>query len=286
MTDNPGPGGAVAVIIPAKDEADRVGATVRASALLPGADLVVVVDDGSRDSTAAVAASAGARVLRHARNRGKGAAMETGAEGVRLIEQCAAPPARPPRHLLFLDADLGDTAAGAAPLVEPVRAGDADMTIALFPATRMRLGGHGFVVRLAREGIRRATGWEPEQPLSGQRCLTRAAFEAARPLAAGFGVETGLTVDVLRRGMRVVEVEVPLEHRPTGTDLRAQAHRARQFADVGRALAERELGPALERGARRLSAEARAAALAASRTFVRHGAGFPKRGEYRSRDTP
>ncbi|MDA0564637.1 glycosyltransferase [Streptomonospora sp. S1-112] len=283
MTDYPGPGG-VAVIIPAKDESRRIGATVRAAGRLPGVDLVVVVDDGSRDRTAAVAAAAGARVLRHSRNRGKGAAMDTGAEGVRLIEQCASGAARPPRHLLFLDADLGDTAAEAAPLVDPVRAGDADMTIALFPATRMRLGGHGFVVRLAREGIRRATGWEPEQPLNGQRCLTRAAFEAARPLAAGFGVETGLTIDVLRRGLRVVEVEVPLAHRPTGTDLRAQAHRARQFADVGRALAERELGPALERGARRVSEGARAAAVAASRNFARHGAGFPKRGEYRSRD--
>ncbi len=76
---------------------------------------------------------------------------------------------------------------------------------------------------------------------AGQRCLTRAAFEAARPLAPGFGVETALTIDLLRRGMRVREVEVPLAHRATGTDWRAQVHRARQFADVARALAARQV---------------------------------------------
>ncbi|WP_150243860.1 glycosyltransferase [Nocardiopsis quinghaiensis] len=239
-----GPEGAgVAVVIAAKDEAPRVGSTVRAARALPGVDLVVVVDDGSADRTADVALDAGARVLRHSRNRGKGAAMETGAEGVRLIEAHGDGAPRPPRHLLFLDADLEATAAAAAPLIEPVTGGKADMTIALFPATRTRLGGHGFVVRLARGGVRKATGWEPEQPLNGQRCVTRAAFETAKPLATGFGVETGLTIDVLRAGFRVLEVEVPLEHRATGTDLRAQWHRAHQFADVARALAVREFRP-------------------------------------------
>ncbi|MFY7069996.1 glycosyltransferase [Nocardiopsis changdeensis] len=245
-----GPGAAgVAVVIAAKDEEARVGRTVAAVRALPGVDLVVVVDDGSTDRTSEVALEAGARVLRHNRNRGKGAAMETGAEGVRLIEEHeeGADGIRPPRHLLFLDADLEASAAGAAPLVEPVVEGKADMAIALFPATRLRLGGHGFVVRLARGGVRRATGWEPEQPLNGQRCITRAAFEAARPLAPGFGVETGLTIDVLRAGLRVIEVEVPLEHRATGTDLRAQLHRAHQFVDVLRALAARRVRPAVRR---------------------------------------
>ncbi|MFC3999892.1 glycosyltransferase family 2 protein [Nocardiopsis sediminis] len=262
----------VAVVIAAKDEQDRVSATVAAARGLPSVDLVLVVDDGSADRTADAAAAAGARVLRHARNRGKGAAMETGAEGVRLIEEheAAATPgaAVPHRHLLFLDADLGVSASGAAPLIDPVCSGDADMSIALFPATRMRLGGHGFVVRLARDGIRRTTGWEPEQPLNGQRCITRAAFETARPLAPGFGVETGLTIDVLHRGFRVVEVEVPLEHRATGTDLRAQLHRARQFTDVGRALAARELRPALARRLRGLRDNARVTARSVSRKIV------------------
>ncbi len=231
--------GDVAVVIPARNESDRIGATVAAATGLPGVDIVVVVDDGSDDETAAAAERAGASVVRHARNRGKAAAMETGAEAVRLLEQ---PEARSvPHHLLFLDGDLAETAARAGPLAEPVRSGQADMTIALF-SDRVRQGGHGFVVALSGAGIRRATGWRPDQPLNGQRCLTRAAFEMACPLAPGFGVETALTIDLLRKGLRVTQVEVPLAHRATGSDWQSQLHRARQFADVARALAVRQPG--------------------------------------------
>jgi hypothetical protein len=230
------PNGDVAVVIPAKDEAQRIRATVRASAELPGVDVVVVVDDGSVDGTAAIARDAGAVVTRHERNRGKAAAMETGAEAVRVLDQ--QDDRDTPRHLLFLDADLADSAAFAAPLTQPVLSGQADMTIAAFSST-VKLGGHGVVVGLSSAGTRRAIGWSPAQPLNGQRCLTRAAFEAARPLAAGFGVETALTIDLARQGMQITEVEVPLAHRATGTDLRSQLHRARQLADVARALATR-----------------------------------------------
>ena len=230
------PSGDVAVVIPARNESDRIRATVEGAATLDGVDLVLVVDDGSTDSTAALAESAGAKVVRHGRSRGKAAAMETGAEAVRLLEQTDGRPG--PRHLLFLDAHLGATAGDAGPLAGPVRAGEADMTIAVF-TDRVKQGGHGFVVGLSGAGIERATGWRPAQPHNGQRCLTRAAFEAARPLAPGFGAETALTIDLLRLGMRVTEVEVPLAHRATGNDWQAQLHRARQFADVARALAAR-----------------------------------------------
>ena len=235
MSEAPAPD-EVAVVIPARNEADRIQATVTAATGLPAVALVVVVDDGSTDDTAAAARQAGAAVMRHARNRGKGAAMETGAETVRLLDQREHRDR--PRHLLFLDADLAGTAALAGPLIDPVLAGKADMTIAVFAAT-VKLGGHGLVVGLSGAGIRRATGWQPVQPLNGQRCLTRAAFEAARPLARGWGVETGLTIDLLRKGLRVTEVEVELAHRATGTGMRAQLHRAHQLTDVARALAAR-----------------------------------------------
>jgi hypothetical protein len=244
------PRGGLAVVIPARNEFDRIGATVRAAARIPGVDIVVVVDDGSSDGTGTEAAVAGAAVVRHARNRGKAAAMETGAEAVRVIEAERAAVGRslagtagnavaPARHLLFLDADLAETAAEAGPLAEPVMAGRADMTIAVF-STRVKRGGHGLVIGLSGAGIERATGWRPIEPLNGQRCLTRAAFEAARPLASGWGAETGLTIDLLRKGMRIAEVQVPLAHRATGQDLPSQVHRARQLLGVARALAERQ----------------------------------------------
>ncbi|MGD0936481.1 MAG: glycosyltransferase [Streptosporangiaceae bacterium] len=230
------PAGEVAVVIPAKDESERIRDTVTAASGLPDVSLVLVVDDGSRDGTSRAAELAGATVMRHGRTRGKAAAMETGAEAVRLLDQRDG--LDHPRHLLFLDADLGSSASFAGPLTQPVIAGRADMTIAAFSST-VKLGGRGMVVGLSGAGIRRAIGWAPAQPLNGQRCLTRAAFEAARPLAAGFGVETALTIDLARKSLRITEVEVPLAHRTTGTDLRSQLHRARQLADVARALATR-----------------------------------------------
>ncbi|HEU4423708.1 MAG TPA: glycosyltransferase [Pilimelia sp.] len=236
--DAGGARGDVAVVIPARNEAHRIGATVRAARCIDGVDLVVVADDGSTDRTRDVASHEGAVVVSHYRPQGKAAAMVLGASAVAAVD---AREGGAPRHLLFLDADLGDTAGAAAPLVGPVRDRHADMTIAVLPQQATAGGGHGFVVRLSRRGVMRLAGFEPTQPLSGQRCLTRAAFDAARPLARGFGVETGLTIDLVRKGLRVVEVPVPLRHRVTGRDLRAQWHRAVQYAHVARALVVRYL---------------------------------------------
>lgn len=226
----------VAVVIPAKNEAARVAATVGAARGIDGVDLVVVVDDGSTDGTDDLARAAGATVVRHERNRGKAAAMATGA---RLVAE--ADPAEGRRHLLFVDADLQSSAAHLGVLIDPVVRGRADMTIAVLPPQERPGGGRGLVVDLARRGIHQLTGWWPTQPLSGMRCLSRAAFEAASPLARGWGVEVGLTIDVLRAGLHVEEVPCELHHRVTGTDWRAQLHRARQYRDVWLALARRRL---------------------------------------------
>lgn len=224
----------VAVIIPAKDESRRIATTVRSARAIPGVDLVLVVDDGSEDSTQHVAREAGAVVVRHSHNRGKAAAMETGAAVVAMRDA----PDRPPRFLLFLDGDLAESAVHAAPLVPPVLSGEADLTIALLPP-QPGAGGHGIVTGAARHGIAALTGWTPTQPLSGMRCLTREAFEAATPLAHGWGVETGMTIDLLRQGFRVLEVPCDLRHRPSGADWKGQLHRAAQYRDVQLALSAR-----------------------------------------------
>jgi glycosyltransferase involved in cell wall biosynthesis len=228
----------VAAIVPCKDEADRIAATLEAVWALPEVDTVVVVDDGSSDDTARVARSAGAVVVRHPRNRGKAAALQTGVARLHSDEEREG---RPPRHLLFVDGDLKDTAANLSVLVVPVANGEADMAVATLPPQLISGGGHGFVVRLARDGIERLTGFRPVQPLSGMRCLTAEAYAAASPLARGWGVEVGLTVDVLRAGLRVLEVPCELQHRVSGTDLRSQLHRAAQYRDVWLALTARRL---------------------------------------------
>lgn len=223
----------VAAIIPAKSEAERIAATVAAVRGLQAVDVVVVVDDGSTDDTAAVAEAAGAVVVRHTTNHGKAAAMMSGAKFVAAQDASDAL-----RALLFVDADLGASATNLDPLVAPVLAGEADMTIANIPRANSSRGG-GRVVRLAQRTIRARTGREIAQPLNGMRCLTREAFRRALPLAPGWGVEVGLTLDVLGAGLRVVEVPVDFTHRATGTDWRGIVHRGKQFRDVARVVARR-----------------------------------------------
>lgn len=246
------PSPTVAVVVPAKDEEERIVATVTSlQALRSGAsplvDLVVVVDDGSRDDTARRARDAGALVVAHPRNRGKAAAMQTGARAVQGFEASENRAGTGARPLLFVDADLAETAVQTAPLTGPVLAGEADMTIAVLPPQSSAGGGRGLVVGLSRRGTSAAIGWSPAQPLSGMRCLTRAAFEAALPLARGWGVETALTIDLVRAGFRVAEVPCALQHRVSGTDLRAQLHRAAQYRDVALALGRRRVADRLSR---------------------------------------
>jgi glycosyltransferase involved in cell wall biosynthesis len=224
----------VAVVIPAKNESGRIAGTVTSALTIPGVDLVLVVDDGSQDSTRKKARDAGAVVVRHSQNRGKAAAMETGAAVVAMRDA----EGDPPRLLLFVDADLGDTAANVAPLVAPVANGTVDFTVAVLPK-QAGAGGWGLVVGLARTGIAKATGFVAKAPLSGMRCLTREAFEEATPLAHGWGVETGMTIDLLRKGFSIEEVECDLRHRPSGKTVRGVLHRADQYKDVALTLTAR-----------------------------------------------
>ena len=240
-----GPRRRVAAVIPAKNEGERIEATIRAVRQIGGVDLVVVVDDGSADDTALVAAASGALVTRHRHNRGKAAAMATGA-GVVAEEERRRGDA--PRALLFVDGDLEASAANLGVLIPPVLSREVDMTIATLPPQKTKGGGRGFVVRLARKGVAELTGFEPVQPLSGMRCMSRRAFTAATPLARGWGVEVGLTVDVLTAGLTVREVPCELHHRVSGSDWRGQVHRARQYRDVALALAIRRARRRLRRG--------------------------------------
>lgn len=229
----------VAVVIPAKDESARIAATIRGVRTIPGVRVVVVVDDGSTDGTAAIAARAGAEVVRLPRNHGKADALMSGlgrVTGLRRVGRLDDSTA-----VLFVDADLEASARAVGALVGPVAFGEADLTIATLPAQQGSAGGHGLVVGLARRGIEELTGWSPKQPLSGMRCLSPAAIAAATPFARGWGVEVGMTVDVLDAGLTVLEVPCDLQHRVTGTDWRAQVHRAGQYRDVALALGVRRL---------------------------------------------
>lgn len=231
----------IAVIIPAKDEARRIEASVKAAYEIEQVDLVVVVDDGSKDATAALAKGAGAVVVRHAKNLGKAAAMATGAQLVHSRE--SKNPAESRRALLFIDGDMGASAVQAAPLAKAVLNDGVDMAIALLPP-QDGASGFGIVVRTARKGIMKATNFEALQPLSGTRCITRQTWDEVQPLAKGWGVETGLTIDALDKGFWVKEIPCDLHHQPSPPGFTGMWHRAKQLKDVWLALrARRHLGP-------------------------------------------
>lgn len=213
-------------VIPARNEATTVAATVTAALAVEGVARAIVVDDASTDGTAERAASAGAEVLRLPRRAGKADALERGMALLAADDGA-----------LLLDADLGETAAQAVLLTGPLVAGEADMVVATFPKPSAK-AGFGLVKGLARGGIRRfGGGFEASAPLSGQRALTPAAIAAVRPLTGGFGAEVTMTVRVLRAGLRIREVPTTMAHRASGRDIAGFAHRGRQFAHVALALA-------------------------------------------------
>jgi len=198
-----------AVLVAARDEEAVIAGTVEALRIAFRTAEVIVADDGSRDGTAAAAQSAGAQVLRLPA-RGKGQAL--------TLAERAAPAGR----VLLVDADVeGD--------LTELAAADGDLAIAAF--AERQGGGFGLAKQTGRALVRAFSGFGAKEPLSGQRTLSQAAREACFPLAAGFGCEVRMTVDAVRAGLRVSELELPLRHRATARDAGGFAHRGRQLLD-------------------------------------------------------
>jgi len=215
----------VVALVAARNEADRIGATLDALAeAFPGGTFWVA-DDASTDGTADVALAHGARVVRRGRPHGKGGNVTAAAEAALSEEP-------PPGLVLVCDGDLGGSARQLTALVDRVAAGDCDLAIAAF---RVRVGG-GFGVALsyARWAIERRSGYRAGAPISGQRAMRREVLEAALPFARGYGMEIGMTIDAVRAGYRVCEIELDLEHSATGKTIGGFVHRARQLRDFTR----------------------------------------------------
>jgi glycosyltransferase involved in cell wall biosynthesis len=220
----------LAVIVAARNEADRVAETIAALRRAFPAAAIWVADDASGDGTAELALAAGAQVVSRGQPHGKGANMTAAAEAA----LSAAPV---PDLFLLCDGDLGASAARLAPLVEAVERGECDLAVAAF--ARRVGGGFGLALGFARRTIRRLCGAETEAPISGQRALRVDALRATLPFAAGFGMEIGITVDAVRAGYRLGEYELDLEHRASGRSLSGFLHRGAQLRDFARAYASR-----------------------------------------------
>jgi glycosyltransferase involved in cell wall biosynthesis len=222
----------LAVVVTAYNEADRIGETLDAlGSAFPDARLIVA-DDGSTDATAHLALQHGAELVSLPGMAGKGQAATRGVR--RALEGGSA------RAVVLADGDLGASAAELAKLIGALERDEGELAVASF--ARRVGGGFGLALSVSRRSIRKLTGLEPAAPLSGQRALTREAAAAVIPFAAGYGMETAMTIDAHRAGFRLVEVELDLEHRATGRTFRGFVHRARQALEIWRAYRARTRG--------------------------------------------
>ena len=229
----------ISVLIPAYNEAPRIGQTIKgvADALDTLNTLntqndqnnpdtinteqyeIIVVDDGSLDDTAHIARSHGARVLTLTQNQGKGRAMNHG------LKECHG------EILLLLDADLGLSAGQIKNLLAPVLENRADLTIACFPKAQKK-GGFGLVKGLATRGLYLCTKNLYYSPISGQRALKRQVMDSIGQFESGWGMEVAMTAAAYHWGYRILEIPLELSHRETERSIAGFKHRGKQFHDI------------------------------------------------------
>jgi hypothetical protein len=216
-------------LVPALNESGRIGLTVDALRSLPSISEVVVIDDGSKDTTAVEAHAAGACCLSLPRNLGKGDALNAGVGLVR--ERIVDGHVGVPHVLLLADGDLAASAVELQRLLDAIDREGADMAIADLPP-QDGAAGFGLAKGLASAGLKHFTGISVREPLSGQRALRWVVLPAIVPFAPNFGVEVAMTLAAAAAKLEVIEVEVPLTHAATGRDLAGALHRARQARSI------------------------------------------------------
>ncbi|QXM06080.1 glycosyltransferase family 2 protein [Crassaminicella indica] len=211
----------ITVLVPAYNEGDRIKDTIDAIKASNYVDRIVIIDDGSKDNTYTIAKSTNVEVYRLEENHGKGFALNFGIEKVYKESSI----------IVFLDGDLKETASEVDKLVVPILEGQADVTIAKFPAAKKK-GGFGLVKNLARYGVKFYTGHTIYTSLSGQRAFKTEVLRRFEKMPTDYGVEVGMTIDILNMGYRIKEVDVNMTHRETGRDFKSFVHRGKQFYQI------------------------------------------------------
>lgn len=193
----------IVAVIPAHNEERFIGSVVLKAR--KHVHVVIVVDDGSTDATAEIAEAAGAIVIRHAHNLGKGAALNTGFLEARKLR---------PEAVVVLDAD-GQHQAEEIPLVtRPVLEGEADMAVgSRFLDTSSR------VPRLRALGLRAVTllsnlgsGVSLSDSQTGFRAFSRKALKGFSFQAHGFSVESEMQFLAQKLGLKTTEVPISCQY--------------------------------------------------------------------------
>ncbi|MEW6328812.1 MAG: HAD-IB family phosphatase [Candidatus Micrarchaeota archaeon] len=187
-----GPYEKVSAVIPAFNESAYIAKVIRAARQVRYVNEILVVDDGSEDGTGKIARVEGARVVRHKKNLGKGAAIKTGIKKARG------------EVVLFLDADLGNiTPRKISSLIKPVLVGEADFVKSGFTLKR------GRVTELTVKPLMRLLFPNVlfSQPISGQFCARRDFLRKLR-LVSDWGVDIAILLDAVKANLRIKEVDL------------------------------------------------------------------------------
>ena len=222
----------ISIIIPAYNEENKIKDTLESIKDIKEIDEIIVVDDGSSDKTSEVAKSVKSdkiNVITQSQNRGKGYALNNGLKEAMKKADIIG----------FLDGDLGNTASEVEKLITPIINNECDVTIAKFPPAKKK-GGLGFVKNLAKESVKEMTGVELTSTLSGQRIFKKEVLEIFDEIPFGYGVEVGMTIDILKNNFKIEEVLVNMTHSETGRDLKGFKHRGKQFYHIKKVVRQKK----------------------------------------------
>ena len=187
----------VSVIIPAYNEEDTVAKVVEVVSEVSFVDEILVVNDGSSDNTEAEAINAGARVITHDINKGKGEALFTGYREA----ECDI--------IAFIDADIHNlTSKKVEAMIMPILEGKTDITKTKFARAR------GRVTELTAKPLLNFFFPEItfEQPLSGQFAARKDVLKRIN-FEKDYGVDVGIVIDADVLGISITEVDIgAIEH--------------------------------------------------------------------------
>jgi glycosyltransferase involved in cell wall biosynthesis len=218
------------VVVPAFQAAASVGEVVaRTLATVPAAR-VIVVDDGSSDGTGSVAAAAGASVVRHDANRGKGAALRTGVADVATGQGSV---------IVTLDADGQHPPEEIPRLVAPIAQGRADLVLGARERTAAMPLGRRLTNRLSAALASRIGGQSIPDAQTGFRAFTAEIAALVRPLESHYEYEAAFLLEALARRVRVASIPIPTVYDGAPSHFRTVADTwrlARIFARYGPAI--------------------------------------------------
>ena len=231
----------VAALVPAYQAAAHLGEVLLRLQALPAPPDTLVVDDGSRDGTAGVARSFGARLHSFAANRGKGHALLKGFE---LLSDYEA--------VVTIDAD-GQHPPECFPAFVAAAEGGADLVLGARPRSRDMPGLRRFANGMSSGWTSALAGRAVSDSQCGYRLYGRDVI-ARTPMTAGrYELETEIIVRAARLGFQLAEVTVPTVYGDEQSQFRLVRDVPRIVGTLLRLSIEGVLPPAAMRAARRSS---------------------------------